>query len=70
MTLVNNDPGPSVIRSACAIALSVASSGRAFAGISRTDRIRALLLLILVSPRTRAPFASVASSTTFVVVAG
>ena len=70
MTLVNSDPGPSVITSASAIACSVSGSGRAVRGNSRIDSIRLRLRLIRVSPTTFEPSSSTASSATSLAVAG
>ena len=68
--LVNSEPGPSVIRSASAIAVSAAGSGFASRGRSRIDWMRCRLRLIRVSPVRIEPSASVASSDTFAVVLG
>src|SRR5258706_14598206 len=70
MMLVNSDPGPRVIRSALAIAFSVAGSGRHLPGRRRIREIGERLLLIRVSPVTRRPFSRVASRTMFLAVAG
>ena len=70
ITLVYSDPGPSVIRSAWAIASSVSFSGRARRGRSSTRSIGRVLRLMRVSPLTFRPPASVASSVTFAAVEG
>ena len=64
--LVNREPGPSVIRSALAIASSVSCIGFTRAGFKLIRLMRERLLEIRVSPSTFVPSANVASSTTLV----
>ena len=70
MMLVNNEPGPSVIRSALAMASSVSGSGLTCRGLRAMRRIGTVLRLIKDSPATRFPSARVASRTTFADVDG
>ena len=51
--LVKSDPGPMVITSAFAIASSVCGIGPTSGGTRNSSRMRSLLAVILVSPRTR-----------------
>src|SRR5215471_6755577 len=70
ITLVKSEPGPKVITSASAMAVSAAVSGGALRGRSRMDRMRWRLALIRVSPMTVAPLANLASSDTLALVDG
>ena len=68
--LVNSEPGPRVITSASAMAVSAAGKGRTLRGRRRMDCMRCVLRLIWVSPTRMAPLSSVASSDTLEVVLG
>ena len=71
MMLVNSDPGPSVMRSALAIASRVSCIGLTPRRLQPNSLDpRSALAEILVSPSTFDPSARVASSTTFVAVDG
>src|SRR5580658_2244563 len=59
--LVNSEPGPMVIMSARAMASSVWGMGPTSGGTRNSSRMRPLLAVILVSPRTRVPSSMSAS---------
>jgi len=70
MTLVNSDPGPKQIKSACAMASRVSLSGFTRRGFKRTSRTGEVLAEMLVSPSTTEPFSSTASTVTSAAVDG
>src|ERR1700758_1742545 len=70
MRLVNSDPGPIVITSAFAMASRVCGIGPTSGGTRKSSRIRPLLAVIFVSPRTRVPSSMSASSSRIDVAAG
>ena len=68
--LVNKDPGPIVIMSAWAMASRVCGMGPTSGGTRNSSRMRPLLAVMLVSPRTRLPSSMSVSNSMLEVVAG
>ena len=68
--LVKSEPGPTVIKSARAIAAKVCGSGSGPGGTRNNSDIRPLLAVMLVSPLTREPSSINASNSMSAVVAG
>ncbi len=70
ITEVKSEPGPSVMRSAVAMASRVSGSGSHCAGSSMSSTMRDFEAEMRVSPRTSVPSSILAASVALAVVAG